>query len=94
MAFVSGEIDAPFFADSWHVDKTGGQSLGDAKTAVKVKDFVLAVAFFTYGFQKGQVSVFGDRCINPPETVVKFLFLIQIPPGNCVSKSPQLRLSL
>ena len=91
---ISGGIDAPFSADSWHGDKTGGRSLGVAKIAVKVEDSVLAVEFLTCGSQRGLISISGNRCIIPSETIVKSLFLFQIPPGNCVSKSPQLRQSL
>ena len=83
---ISGGIDAPFSADSWHGDKTGGRSLGVAKIAVKLEDFVLAVEFLTCGSQRGLISVFCDWCINPPETVVKSLFLMQIPPETAYQK--------
>ena len=80
MTSVSGGIEAPFSVDSWHGDKTGGRSLGVAKIAVKVEDFVLAVEFLTCGSQTGPISVSRNTCINPPEIVVNSPSLIQIFP--------------
>ena len=50
---VSRGINTPFSPDNCHGDRTGGRSLGVAKIAVKVEDFVLAVDFLIRGSQGG-----------------------------------------
>ena len=55
---VFRRIGTPISGDGCHSDGSGGKSLGVAKIAVKLKDFVIAVDFWTFDF--------GCRGIDTP----------------------------